>query len=253
LPQNLDIGLEVLRVRRADDGGVQVWVAEREAEDELHRGHTAKQILEFCPLPPLPLQARLLSLRRGSLRSATTDDDACSGARRSGNDRLVFAFHRRIGNLKQVEHSHRDVVLQVGQRAGHADVPYLAGCLELLHRLECTILLQGLLRWRCMELHHIEVVGLHPLKALLDTGEDVVAGEHVRAALAAHGRSSHQTAAFACQVILGATVRDITTDPLFAHAVIDRGIDVIDTGIEHGVEDGFRLRLGGVPRSRGAT
>ena len=67
------------------------------------------------------------------------------------------------------------MVLQVRQRAGHADEPHLAGFLQLHHRIEGAVLLQCLLRRRDMELHQVEIVGLHPHQALLDTGYDVVA------------------------------------------------------------------------------
>src|SRR5206468_6581029 len=62
-----------------------------------------------------------------------------------------------------------------------------------------------------------------------------------------------QTAALAGQVIFSAPVRDVAADPLLAQPVIDRGVDVIDAGLEHLVENGFGLSLGGVAGTRGAT
>ena len=53
-----------------------------------------------------------------------------------------------------------------------------------------------------------------------------------------------QTAAFARQVIFTAAVRDVAADSLLAQPVIDRGVDVIDAGVEHLVENGFGLGLG---------
>lgn len=42
LVQNVHIRSQVIRVHRADDGGVQVGIAEREPENEFHRRHFAK-------------------------------------------------------------------------------------------------------------------------------------------------------------------------------------------------------------------
>ena len=76
----------------------------------------------------------------------------------------------------------------------------------------------------------------------------------MRAALAAWGRRrTNQAAAFARQVVLGAPVRDVAADALFAEAVVNGGINVIDAGVEHGVEDRFRLGLGDVTAARRPT
>src|SRR5205807_8728630 len=48
-------------------------------------------------------------------------------------------------------------------------------------------------------------------------------------------------------------VRDVAADPLLAQPVIDRGVDVIDAGVEHLVENGFGLGLGDVAGTRGPT
>jgi hypothetical protein len=55
-----------------------------------------------------------------------------------------------------------------------------------------------------------------------------------------------QTAAFAGQVIFSPPVRDVAADPLLAQPIIDRGVDVVDAGVEDLVEDGFGLGLGDV-------
>jgi hypothetical protein len=150
------------RVRGSDNGGIQIRVAERESQDELHGRHVAEQVIEPGPLPPLPLQPPLPALRRRPLRCAAADHDTRSGCGRRGDDRLVFALHGRIRNLKDVEHAHGDVVLQMRQRARHADEPHLAGLLEFQHGVDGAVLFKRLLRRRYMELHQIEVVGLHP-------------------------------------------------------------------------------------------
>src|SRR3984885_3856266 len=96
-----------------------------------------------------------------------------------------------------------------------------------------------------MELHQIEIVGLHPRQALLYTGNDVVAREDVRTDLSDRcRRRTYQAAAFARQVVLGSPVGDIAANTLLAHAIVDRGVDVVDAGIENGVEDRFGLLLG---------
>src|SRR6202011_3345018 len=72
--------------------------------------------------------------------------------------------------------------------------------------------------------------------------------------LAARRRgSADETAAFAGQVIFSTPVRDVAADPLLAQPVIDRGVDVIDAGLEHLVENGFGLGLGDVAGTRGPT
>ncbi len=96
-----------------------------------------------------------------------------------------------------------------------------------------------------MKLDDVEIVGLHPSKALLDAFDDVIAGEDVGVALAGRGLCrADQAAALAGEVIFRAPVPDVTADPLFAHPIVDRGVDVVDPGIEHGVQNGLRLSLG---------
>src|SRR5437773_3642454 len=95
------------------------------------------------------------------------------------------------------------------------------------------------------------MVGLHANEALLDTGHDVLAREDVRVTLAPRGRRrADDAAALARQVVLGAPARDVPADPLFAEAIVDRGIDVVDAGVEHGVENRLRLLLADVARAR---
>ena len=86
------------------------------------------------------------------------------------------------------------------------------------------------------------------------TDNDIVAGEDVLPPLAAWRRGcADQTAAFAGQIIFIAPMRDVTAEPLLAQPVIDRGVDVVDTGVEYLVEDGFCLSLGDVAGTRGPT
>src|SRR5207249_2024400 len=62
--------------------------------------------------------------------------------------------------------------------------------------------------------------------------------------------SIDHTAAFARQVVLGAPVGDIAPDALLAESVVDRGVDVVDAGVEHGMENCLGLRLGDVTAAR---
>src|SRR5207245_8055887 len=76
----------------------------------------------------------------------------------------------------------------------------------------------------------------------------------MRARLPARGGwSAHQTAALAREIVLGAPVADVTADALFAHPVVDRRVDVIDAGIQHGVENGLRLLVRHVAATRCST
>ena len=105
-----------------------------------------------------------------------------------------------------------------------------------------------------MELHNVEIIRLHPHKALFDPRHDVVAGEDVLPSLAARRRGrADQTTAFAGQMIFSAPVRDVASDPLLAEPVVDRGVDIVDAGVEHLVEDGFCLGLGDVAGTRGPS
>jgi hypothetical protein len=125
----------------------------------------------------------------------------------------------------------------------------------LSERRECferAVLFQSLTGWRRVELHNVEIFGLHPHKTLFDTRHHIFTGEDVLPPLATRRRgSADQTAAFAGQVIFSAPVRDVPADPLLTEPIIDRGVDVIDAGVEHLVEDGFGLGLGDVAGTRG--
>src|SRR5262245_31289061 len=98
------------------------------------------------------------------------------------------------------------------------------------------------------------MVGPHAGQALLYALQDVIAREDVRTGLAAGGgRRSHQTAALAREIILGAPGADEASDALLAHAVVDRRVDIVDAGVEDGVEDGFRLPVRDVPAAGSAA
>ncbi len=63
------------------------------------------------------------------------------------------------------------------------DIPMkrdLALVAQLQEGVDCTVRFERLLRRTDVELHEIEMIGVHPLQALLDAGADVLAGELVR-------------------------------------------------------------------------
>src|SRR5882762_1606733 len=99
------------------------------------------------PAPTFPLQSCLLALGWRSLRGTTANDDARALLSGSGDRRFVFTLDRRIRDLKDIENTHGNVVDQMGQCAGHADKPHLAGLSELQECIERAVLLQGLPGW----------------------------------------------------------------------------------------------------------
>jgi hypothetical protein len=105
-----------------------------------------------------------------------------------------------------------------------------------------------------MELHHVEIIGMHPLEALFDARQDIIACVYVAVALAAwSGVRTDQATTFARQIVLRPPMRNVAADALLTQAIINRRVEIIDAGIERGVEDGFGLRLGHVASTRGAT
>jgi hypothetical protein len=93
---------------------------------ELHRRHAVEQVIETGAAPALPLQPRLLSSGWCPFCSAAANDDTCALLSSSGDCSFVFTFDRRVRDLKAVENTHRNMVDQVGQCAGHADKSDLA-------------------------------------------------------------------------------------------------------------------------------
>src|SRR5215470_13435060 len=138
-----------------------------------------------------------------------------------------------------------------------ADIPMyrtLPGRFEVDQRLDRAIVFERLRQGRAVELHHVEMVGLHALEALLDARRNVFPGEDMRAALAARRRCRpDQASAFAGEEILVAAMTDVAADALLAQSIVDRGVDVVDPGVEHRVEDGFSLILADVAAARCAA
>jgi hypothetical protein len=93
------------------------------------------------------------------------------------------------------------------QGPGHADEPDFASRFEFEQCLHRTIVLEGLPGWRDMELHHVEVIGLHAGETLFDTRHDIFSGEQMRTTLAARRRRrADQATALAGKVITVATM-----------------------------------------------
>lgn len=148
-----DVAAEVIGVRGADDRGGQSWVAEREAQDELHRRDPGlgQQVLDAGGLP-VPLadpgllgerpDLPVLLLRSRAAGGAAADEGARPGLHRLGDEVLVVALDGRVGDLEDVEHVHRDVVGEVGQDARHADEADLALTLQRLQHLDGAVLLE---------------------------------------------------------------------------------------------------------------
>ena len=105
-----------------------------------------------------------------------------------------------------------------------------------------------------MELHHVKIVGAHAGQALFYPRQDIVPRKDMRAARTARGRPRpDQAAAFAGEIIFRAPIRNVAANTFFADAIVNRRIDIIDTGVERGMEDGFCLDLCDVPATRSAT
>ena len=120
------------------------------------------------------------------------------------------------------------------------------------------MLVQLLDRRRGVELHQVEVVRLHARQALLDAAHDVLGvktwGKRPFARRAAGCRPGPgEAAALRGEEVLGAPVRDVLADALLGDAVVDRRVDEVDAGVEHGVEDALGLLVGDVAAARRAA
>ena len=101
-----------------------------------------------------------------------------------------------------------------------------------------------------VSLEHVDVIRLQADEALFDTRDDIGAREDVLVPLASwgRGRADHTTA-----LARGTPVRNVAPDALLAETVVDRGVDVVDAGVESGVENGFCLGLGDLTAARGSA
>ena len=87
-------------------------------------------------------------------------------------------------------------------------------------------------------MEHIEIMGLHPSEALFDAPPDLVAGIYVAVTLTSWSRiSTGHATAFVARWYSTADVQCSSRCNLLAEAIINRGVKIIDSGIEHGIED----------------
>lgn len=72
-----------------------------------------------------------------------------------------------------------------------------------------------------MELHHIQIIGVHPSETLLDTRQDVVAAIDMGVALAAgSGVRAERAPTFAGQIVLRRSARNVAADALLTQAIV---------------------------------
>ena len=107
------------------------------------------------------------------------------------------------------------------------------------------------LRWNCTRSRWSVCISA---QAVLDAGADVGGRVHV---LGAH-RGAGYAAALRGEDVLVAAVRDELADELLAAPVVDRRVDEVDAGVEHGVEQhagvvvADRRPVGRAPQLHGA-
>lgn len=110
-------------------------------------------------------------LMRAASRSSA-DKGSGSGAGCSGDQVLVLAPERRIGDLEHVEDAHGDVDGQVGEGARHPEEPHLPFGLQRLHGLHRAVGLHLSPARRHVLLQEIQPVGAELAEALLDPRAD---------------------------------------------------------------------------------
>src|SRR2546422_154551 len=143
----------------------------------------------------------------------------------------------------------RDLRAQIWQRAGDADEAHLALLLHALEFLQCAVLLEFPWSEAAVELDEVQVIGAHATQALLDAGADVLCRMDV---LAAHP-GPRDTAALGGQEVLGAAMGDGRPDPFLTAAVVRRGVDEVDAGVQGGIQYARGLLLRDLRAGGGAA
>ena len=228
-------------------------VAEREAQHELEPGHVAEEAVHAGGLPaaltlafgkPERSLLPVLVFGRPTAGSAAADQRPGAGRRGGGDEILVPALYRRVGDLEHVEHAHGDLAGQVREDPRHpdeADLPLLA---QRHQRLDGPGRRHLGGAGRHVHLDQVQPVGAEPAQALLDPGPDVAAAVVVRERRPGIGRRvAEQTSALGRQEVVLPAVAEIPADELLAAAVVDRGVDQVDTPIEHRVEQPARVLI----------
>ena len=149
-----------------------------------------------------------------------------------GDDVLVLALQRRVGDLEGVEDAHVDLLVERGQNGRHPDEAHLALVAQRQRLGQGALGVELLTAQAAVELHEVEMVGLQRAQAVLDARADVLGGVHM---LGAHAGAGH-AAALGCEHVLRAAVGDELADQLLAAPVVDRRVDEVDALVEHGVE-----------------
>ena len=157
----------------------------------------------------------------------------CAAAR---DQLLVLALERRVGDLEDVEDAHLDVVGEVRERARHAEEADLALVAEPDISSIVPLGLHLRATRRHVDLDEVEVVGPQAPQALLDAGADVRRAVVVRDGGVASARRRRAGSRTWRRGSTRRGVRDVAADQLLAAAVVDRGVDQVDAGVEHRVE-----------------
>ena len=204
---------------------------------------------------PIGPRRQFFSAGRGAAGRAAPDQRARARRGRGGDEALMLALDRRVGDLEDVEDTHGEVVGQVRQRSRHPDKADLPRVAQRLQGLDGPVRLQLGPAGRHVHLQQVEAVRAEPAQALLDPGPDVAGAVVVRERRPGTGwRVARQATAFRGQEVLLAAVTEMPADELLAAAVIDRRVDQVDPAVEHGVQQAARLlivdgRSPGWPRS----
>jgi hypothetical protein len=198
--------------------------AEREAQHELEAAHPGEKILCAGRFPAVLALALgepersltpVLVLRGAAAGRAAPDEGASARRGRGGDEILMLALDRRVGDLEDVEDTHGDVVRQVRRDPGHpdeADLALVAQGQQLPHRLGCLHLSAA---GRHVGLHEIEPVGAEPVQTLFDTGPDVGCAVVVRERWrGARGRAAEEASALRRQEVLVTAVGEVPADEL---------------------------------------
>ena len=145
--------------------------------------------------------------------------------------------------LVHIERTPTDVGLDVRQGRRTAYPADLALLLHLMQHGD-QIALLALLHARIVQLHYVHIVGLHPLQALMQAAEQVLSRPYVGRFVGITLLVDHMTATFRRQIVLRAPAAQVLADELLAPAVIVRGIDEVDSGVQDRVQNRLRLLVG---------
>jgi hypothetical protein len=116
-------------------------------------------------------------------------------------------------------------------RGGDTDPAHLSLLLHLLQGRDQVSAL-ALLDAGVVQLHHIDVVGSHPLEALVQAAQQVLLGPHMGSVVGALVAAHYRTAALCGQNELIAAVRQKAADVLLAAPVVVCCVDEVDAVVD---------------------